>query len=1054
MDFRILGPVEVWADGQRFEMGPPKQRCVLAALLLASDSPVPAKRLIRNVWGDEPPAGARNDLYTYLSRLRSRLRPLSVGITSQSGGYRIDIDRKAVDYFRFSALRDQARSLVDSADDEAALPVYRRMAELWRGEPLSGIEGEWAENTRRNLEQDLLNGTEERFEVQLRLGRHADIVAELEELVERHPFREQLVGYLMRALYRSGRRGDALHAYDRTRHRLREELGIDPSPELKQLHQRILRGDPKLLPVPHRGVVRPAPRSNLPRDVAVLVGRESEVNELLKLASPTEPRGGRHGSGRRVIGVDGMVGTGKTVLAVHVAHILADQYPDGRFFIDLRGHNANHRPATAEAALDMLMRRVGLSYSRLPRDLEDQVALWNAETARRRMLIVLDDAAGHEQVRPLLTDAPGCLFLITSRRRLSGLDEIRSVPLDPLPSAEAAELFARAAGHRAPGKGEQRHVQDVVRLCGGLPMALQLVGNRLRHRPSWSVADLAERLAHDDNRLSEIRAENRAITVAFAGSYRSLLPDQQRAFRRLGLIVGEDFTSRIAAVAIDCAPGEASRLLDDLYDHHLLTELSRGRFKLHDLLREYARDRARKDDTEEERRGVVRRVIRHYLATASHAARVIDPVRRHLARDVSGPLPVTFDNAHQAAEWLSAELTNMQLALTQATAFGFKEEYCLIVAAISGHLESIGLWERSKQLNRKALSLWRELGERSGMAHAHAELALICFRSGQYGEAFEHAHEALAIFRDTADRRGEAEMLDQLGLIHWQQSRFADALTNLRMSLGIWRSMPDHRGEAVVRDHLSIVLDHVGDYRAAMDQRRRAIDIYTAIGDRQGLQKALNNAGHLQIKIGEVARARKYYEEAAAIYPELLSRQHQGILLNNMANVHMHTGRHEEALSGYREALLIYQEIGDRRSAIETLIGIGQTFERMGKYNEAIVHHERALALSRETLERYQEASALRGIGDALRKSHRHQAAADRYREALELAQQVGDPLLEARIHEGLGHTALAASARGNARRHWRRALKSYARLGLHAAAHRVRILLQGSGIDQAPHTL
>ncbi|MBC6466558.1 tetratricopeptide repeat protein [Actinomadura alba] len=1023
---------------------------MLAVLLLTPGQPVSAEKLVSRVWDENPPPSARDSLYSYISRLRRRFHRISDEIrieSAHSSSYVLRVDHEIIDRERFRLLRRQARAIAESGDDEHALALHREAAKLWRADPLADLSGGWAVRVRQSIEDELVAATDERIKIEMRLGHHADLLRELSEFTERYPFDEKFVEHLMVALYCCGRQADALRVYHEASHRLREEYAMDAAPALQELHQRILRADRTLLPAPRSRPTDVQPPNNLPLDLRFLTGRAKEVHELLTTVAPARQPALEREAPPGVIAVDGMPGVGKSVFAINLAHRLADRYPDGQLYLDLRAHHAE-TAVDAGTALDMLLRLLGVPAGRIPRSAQDRAALWQAELAYRRVLLLLDDAAGHEQIRPLLPGNPRCLALVTSRRRLVGLDDVVTKSLDVLSPADAATLFTLAVG---PGRAMGDHdVARVVRQCGYLPMAVQLVGNRLRHRPAWNVGDLAGRLEQDNRRLAEIRAENRELTAAFEESYDGLAPRLRTAFRRLGLHLGSDITVHAAAAAIGGGAREADRMLDDLVEHHLITEPAPGRYRFHDLIRDFARHLAERDDAEAERRHTAERILDHYLTTAERADRLLYPHRRRIS--VEGPPPsagpAPLDTADQARDWMKSEHDNLLGIADHAAVQGRPRHTALLAHVLAGYLETSGHWETAGRLHERAATAWREIGERIGVAQALSDLSHVRFRTGQYGDALEYAKSALEIFRSVSDRRGEANILDHTGLVLWHQSRFKDALSSCRKALTIRSSTGDRRGEAQSLDHAAIYLAHTGRYREAVDHRQRSLDIYAEIGDDpHGQMMALNNAGDLSLRLGRVAVARDYYDKAASITPEM-GRQHAAIWLCNMAAVYRHTGRYDDALHNYRKAFLTYQAIGDRRSEIETLLGIGLTFQLMGRESEALVHHQKALTLSRQAADLYCEIQALCGVGETLLSSGRHAAALDHYQRTLDLMRGINDPYWAAKALEGMGTALLHTRGRAQARRCWKQALRSYERMGV-PETQAVQSLLRGT--DEAP---
>ncbi|WP_067452605.1 AfsR/SARP family transcriptional regulator [Actinomadura macra] len=1026
MEFRVIGPVELWIDGQRRNLGTTKARCVLAVLLLTARQPVSAESLIHRVW-DKPPAKARQSLYSYITRLRDQLKGVAgVELTSRQGGYTLDVADEAVDLYRFRLLRDQARAIAESGDDEYALDHHRQAASLCTGIPLADLAGGWADRTRQSLEEEILAAAFERVDIELRRGHHADLVRELSALAGRHPFDERPVERLMVALFRSGRQAEALRAYRRTQVLLAEEMGTDPGPGLRDLHQRILRADAELLRVPGTRLAVDRRPHNLPPDVPAFTGRHAELRQLLDAvpatASGTAPPA--PGSAVTVITVDGMPGVGKSALALHLAHRLVDSYPDGHVFLDLHAHDHRQESLDPAIALDTLLRAIGVPTTRIPRALDERAALWRSQLANSKMIIVLDDAASHEQVRPLLPASPGCLVIVTSRRRLAGLHDSHPLSLDVLPVSDAITLFRSVAGiGRAP---DDSAVAAVVSRCGQLPLAVRIAASRLRHRRAWGVDDLLARLMSGGRRLEELRVEGSEITVVFEVSYRGLSPSLREAFRAFGLHPGPDLTAHVAAAILGRSAHEAERVLEDLLDRHLITEPLRGRYRFHDLVHEYARRLAHEEDSEDERRRTVHRILDYYLAAADRAHRLLSPGPHgeHLHLVHTPELP-PLETERQAQEWFTAEHACLLNAAQHAAAHAWPDHVARLARALADHLESGGHWEAAARLHQSAIVARRELGDRMGIAHALADLSLIRFRGGEYGSALDDAAQALSIYRSMSERQREADVLSHMSLIHWHRSQFPQALSRCREALEIRRLLGDRRGEARCLDHTAIFLEYTGDYQEALRSRERALAIFTEIDDARGRTMALNNMGDLALRMGDIDAAVRHYGNTAAAAAEL-GRQHQAIWLINMANVHRYTGSDDIALKKYREALAIAMQIGDRRSEIETLIGIGATFQSSGRNGEALIHHQKALAISRTISERYEETLALRHMGETLAESGRYSTALDRLREARDLAELIGVPYETGKALESMGTALLHTTGPEAARECWQNALEIF----------------------------
>ncbi|WP_433463630.1 AfsR/SARP family transcriptional regulator [Spirillospora sp. CA-128828] len=1046
MEFRVIGPVELWIDGRRRDLGSTKERCVLAVLLLSPRQPVPAETLIRRVWDDAPPAKARQSLYSYMTRLRHRLDGVEgATLVSRQGSYLIDVDDQSIDLHRFRRLRDQARAIAESGDDEYALDHHRRAAELWRAEPLADLTGGWADRTRHNLEQELLAAAFLRIDLELQRGNHTDLVRELYDLTERHPQHQWPVERLMLALYRCGRPAEALEAYRRTHDLLVAESGTDPGPGLRQLQQQILRGDPELLRVPGTQLSVDRRPHTLPHDARVFVGRDAELRQLMEMVpiarNPTAG-GSPGGSAVTVIALDGMAGVGKSMLAVRLAHRLAAHFPDGQMFLSLHAHDARQKPVAPADALDTLLRMIGVPATRVPAALDERAALWRSELAGSRAIIVLDDAAGRDQVEPLLPGSAGCLVIVTSRRRLTGLHDAWALPLEILPVQDAMALFTAIAGTGRAEPGTD--VAEVAELCGRLPLALSMAASRLRHRRAWVTGDLLARLTPDDRRLDELRDEDREITTVFEDSYRALPPPLRDAFRAFGLHPGPDLTAHAAAAALACPVREAERILEELLDRHLITEPARGRYRFHDLVQDYARRVARETDSDEERRRTVLRILDFHLAAADRANRLLSPHRPDGARPPG--LPPLADEA-EAAEWFATEHACLLNAAAEAHRIGSPAHVARFARVLAGHLESRGHWDAAARLHARAVEALQGLDDDPGTARALADLSHIRFRVGDYDTAMENAEKALTIHRSTGARHREADVLGHISLIHWHQSRFPEALARCQEALEIHRSLGDRHGEAESLDHAAIFLEFTGDYPEAERLRLEALTIFTEIDDTHRRMMALNNMGDLMIRMGDVDRAAEYYAQTADAAE--LSRQHEAIALINMAGVHRRTGAHETALANYRAALAIALELGDRRNQVETLIGIGATFHNAGRYGEAIIHHERALAISRAISERYEETLALRHLGETLTASGRYPAAVDHLQKAYALSTDIGVPDETAKALESLGTALLHVQGAEAARDPWQQALHLFTRLNLPEARHlraRLRSLDHAAG--------
>ncbi|MGH8794701.1 MAG: BTAD domain-containing putative transcriptional regulator, partial [Stackebrandtia sp.] len=441
---RLLGPVEVSdAEGGWVRAGAPKQCCVLAALALAPGRALSNEALADRLWSGSPPDSARGVVYGHVTRLRGLLEGRhDVKLArARSDGYRLDMPAEQIDVFHMRRLVSRARATAEAGEHRQAVELWREAERLWRGPALSGLSGLWVERTRSQLEREHLGVLTGRFEAELTLGRHVEIVAELEELAARHPLSETLAAQLMLALYRCDRISDALSRYTDARNRLRDELGNEPGEQLRVLHRQILRQDPQLSPAREAEPpddAPPAPRQ-LPADVATFTGRRDQVAALVEATKS----GDAAADVVVVSAVDGMGGVGKTALAVHAAALVADDFPDGQLFVDLRGFSPESPPLDPSEALDRMLRGLGVPGRQIPDDPDSRSAALRTALSGKRVLVVLDNAADEDQVRPLLPGLSECAVIVTSRRRLAGLDDARLLSLDVLSPGEAVDLFDR-----------------------------------------------------------------------------------------------------------------------------------------------------------------------------------------------------------------------------------------------------------------------------------------------------------------------------------------------------------------------------------------------------------------------------------------------------------------------------------------------------------------------------------------------------------------------------------------------------------------------------------
>ncbi|MFF5289960.1 AfsR/SARP family transcriptional regulator [Paractinoplanes globisporus] len=1014
--FELLGPLRAWRGDTEVALGGVKQQTVLAVLLLEAGRPVPVDRIVATVWGAEPPASVTHLVQTYVSRLRQVL-DLRTELVSTDAGYLLRFDPARLDVTAFDRQLAAAQQSHERGDRAAAASEVAGALALWQGEPLGGLAGEAIDAARQRLTERRLTALELRVTVDLDAGRPAEAIAELSRLVKEFPLQERLWALLMLALYRADRQAEALHAYATARALLVEELGVEPGAGLARMHQRILTADPTLAGPPPAET--PAAggwtaRDDLPADVADFTGREPELRRLLAGPDSAPP------TAAVVLAVDGMAGVGKSALAVHTAHRLAGRYPDGRLFLDLHAHSEGRPPVDSAAALDLLLRAVGVTGDEIPADLDERAARWRAELAGRRVLLVLDNAANAAQVRPLLPGTAGCLTLVTSRRRLADLDSTDVVSLDMLRPGDAAALFHRILGPgRAPVSAED--VAEVVGLCDRLPLAIRIAAARLRARPAWTVRHLAERLRDRRRVLTELAVGDRSVAASFALSYTQLTDEQQRLFRLLGLAPG-DFGAHLAAAVAHLPVDRADRLLDELLDAHLVQEPAPGRYRFHDLLRHHAHAAALATEEPAARHDALGRMLDQYLHTATQAADTLFPRTRHQRPSPAAPPTAMppFADAADAREWLDAERVNLVAAVGLAATSGRHAHATGLAATLRLYLDSGTHHVDASAVHNHALNAAREAGDRAGEGEALHNLAKVCWRLGRYDEADALLRQALPILGS------DPGVLETLGATRFSLGRYDDAIESYGRAARIHRDRGDRVAEATVLNNIGVIQERQGRYREVLALCEQAGDIYRAYGDQQGEADALCNAGNALWRLGRHDEALENLTRALVVHRETGDPGWEAHALNSLGNVLSSLGRHREAIDHCDEALAIQRRTGERAEEAATLSDRGVIRRLLGKHTESLDDLNAALEIARETGDRGLEIQALNGLGETLHALSRPADARARHTTALALARDTGDRIEEARAHDGLSRTVPDPAA---ARAHRDQALAIYADL-------------------------
>jgi len=765
----------------------------------------------------------------------------------------------------------------------------------------------------------------------------------------------------------------------------------------------------------------------LPRDTASFTGRGPELDQLI-----SELEGALDDADTgRVVGVhaiDGMAGIGKTTFAVHAAHVLAPRFPDGQFFLPLHSHTPGQRPADPAAALGTLLLTTGIATKEIPDGLDARTMMWRNGIAGKKVLLVLDDAASHDQVRPLLPGTPGSLVLITSRRRLAALEEATPISLDMLSADEAAELFGRLTSRSA---REPEAVAEITRLCGHLPLAIRLIAGTIRRHPSWTVADLAAELAATKDRLAAMRAENLSVAAAFDLSYEPLSPGQRRLFRRLGLNPGTSIDVYAAAALDGTGLAATRRNLDDLYDHHLISEPARGRFRMHDLLGEHARSLS-EDDDPADREQAIDRLLDYHLHAATAANQLAARRPPSGAPEIPAPPAGTpqWRTSQEATGWFEAELANLQACAGYAADHDRPLHAVWLPAQLAGFLRTRGYRDEALAMHQRAAAIAGAAGDLAGQAASRTHLGSMYHAIGDYSAAAQSLTAAISLCRELGDRIGIADALVVLGLVEILVDHYAAGSAALIEALDTFRELNDLPGQAVALDYLGGVRYALADYPGSDAALKEALALYRELGDTYGQAEVIYDVGRLNSYRGDYTAAAMALLQAEAMYADLGYRRGQSLAFTDLGIVQRLTGDYEAAAGSITRAMDLHTALGDRHGVATGHSELGILQFHAGNYAAAGKSLALALELLRDVGDGMGEARTLNYIGTLQSETTGGRAGLAHHEEALAVARGIGAVLEEADALAGIGRCHLRMGNDAEGIDHMRQALAIYEKIG------------------------
>ncbi|MCX4725061.1 BTAD domain-containing putative transcriptional regulator [Streptomyces sp. NBC_01306] len=898
-----------------------------------------------------------------MADLRHRVPGIGPLLVTDGPAYALVIDDDQLDLGRFDAQVHDARKAFETYGPREAVELLHAALELWRGPVLSGLGGAVLDAAAVAVEDRRLTALEKYYDLRLALSEAAELVSDLRRYVSLYPYQEGFRGQLMLALYRSGRRAEALEEYGRVREQLAEELGIDPGPQLVRVYEAILVETPEAAGPAPTGRAAPAPPApkpvstpgvprTLPCDVADFVGRDAELQLLLAGAQCED-------QGTRVVAIDGMGGVGKTSMAVRAAYQLCPAYPDGQLYIDLRGYSPQERPVGVGTALEVLLCALGLPRDRIPDDVADRIALWRATLAGKRVLLLFDNAVDHSVVSQLLPNSRGCLVLVTSRARLTDLDGAEWVHIDVMPPGESETLVAELLGAQRID-ADPEAAGEFARLCGHLPLAIRIATARLSNRPRWSVRYLMERLCDEDRKLDELSSGERGVAGTLRLSYQVLSADCRATFRTLSLHPGRDLDIHSTAALLGLSTREAETHLETLLDAHLVQQPDVDLYSFHDLVRSYARSLCAQQ-SRESRTAAVEQLLTYYLTATEAACEAIFPGRspRPTGLQASPARLPRLTGVDEAHSWFSRELITLLSTVELAAGTGYDRHAVWLARNVAFYSNARGNLHEFAALSRTAVAAARRLDDAALIGVSLSNLSVACWKLGLQDEGIAAAEEALELAVAHADRHTQAHCEATLGLYGSLQGRFEKALAHLRAAIALERDLGSPRAEAESLTVLSALYEKWGMFTEAAESAERAVSLVRRLGRHETALVALTDLALAHTGLRRYATAEHHLVEARGLCGDDREPGQVALTLALSAELAYRRGETERA-SAFADRALALSGLSAsplRRARVENMLGA--VWEHRQDHATALRLHTQALETARSFGYRVEETYAL-----------------------------------------------------------------------------------------------